>query len=206
MSGVRIGIDFDNTIICYDKVFAAVARQRGLVPEGWVGLKTEVRNLLRSRAGGELAWQGLQGFVYGKGIGGAEIYPGVREFLASCRKAGASVYIVSHKTQFGHQDPDRVDLREAARGWLRGAGLIDAADAALTAGNVYFEDTLAAKVERLASLKLDIFIDDLVDVFEQPHFPKATRSILFTQSRPPHPDHCEPIASWADIGRGVFAP
>ena len=205
MSGVRIGIDFDNTIICYDKVFAAVARQRGLVPEGWVGLKTEVRDLLRSRVGGELAWQGLQGFVYGKGIGGAEIYPGVREFFATCRKAGASVYIVSHKTQFGHQDPERVDLREAARGWLRRAGLIDAADAALAAGNIYFEDTLVAKVERLASLQLDIFIDDLVDVFEQPHFPKATRSILFTQSRPPHPDHCEAIATWADISRGVFA-
>lgn len=205
MSGVRIGIDFDNTIICYDKVFAAVARQRGLVPEGWDGLKTEVRDYLRPRAGGELAWQGLQGFVYGKGIGGAEIYPGVREFLAACRKAGASVYIVSHKTQFGHQDPDRVDLREAARGWLRGAGLIDAAGAALAVGNIYFEDTLAAKVERLASLQLDVFIDDLVDVFEQPHFPKTTRSILFTQSRPPHPDHCEPIATWADIHRGVFA-
>ncbi|AMA58824.1 hypothetical protein BCCGELA001_22800 [Bradyrhizobium sp. CCGE-LA001] len=205
MSGVRIGIDFDNTIICYDKVFAAVARQRGLVPEGWQGLKTDVRDHLRSRAGGELAWQGLQGFVYGKGIGGAEIFPGVREFLAACRQAGASVYIVSHKTQFGHQDPDRVDLREAARGWLRSAGLIDATDAALAAGNIYFEDTLAAKVERLASLELDIFIDDLVDVFEQPHFPKATRSILFTQSRPPHPVHCEPIASWADIHRGVFA-
>ena len=205
MSCVRIGIDFDNTIICYDKVFAAVARQRGLVPEGWVGLKTEVRDLLRSRVGGELAWQGLQGFVYGKGIGGAEIYPGVREFFAACRKAGASVYIVSHKTQFGHQDPERVDLREAARGWLRRAGLIDAADAALAAGNIYFEDTLVAKVERLASLQLDIFIDDLVDVFEQPHFPKATRSILFTQSRPPHPDHCEAIATWADISRGVFA-
>ncbi|MDD1526107.1 hypothetical protein C7U92_09615 [Bradyrhizobium sp. WBOS7] len=206
MSGVRIGIDFDNTIICYDKVFAAAARQRGLVPEGWVGLKTEVRDFLRSRAGGELAWQGLQGFVYGKGIVGAEIYPGVREFLSSCRRAGASVFIVSHKTQFGHQDPDRVDLREAARGWLKAAGLVDTADTALAAGNVYFEDTLAAKVERLASLKLDIFIDDLVDVFEQPHFPKATRSILFTQSRPPHPAHCEPIASWADISRGVFAP
>ncbi|RXG93099.1 hypothetical protein EAS62_20625 [Bradyrhizobium zhanjiangense] len=205
MSGVRIGIDFDNTIICYDKVFALVARQRGLVPEGWEGLKTEVRDYLRSRAGGELAWQGLQGFVYGKGIGGAEIYPGVHEFLAACRKAGASVYIVSHKTQFGHQDPDRVDLREAARGWLRSAGLIDAADAALATGNIYFEDTLAAKVERLASLQLDIFIDDLVDVFEQPHFPKATRSILFTQSRPPHPVHCEPVATWADIHRGVFA-
>ncbi|MCK1733666.1 hypothetical protein IVA79_06745 [Bradyrhizobium sp. 138] len=205
MSGVRIGIDFDNTIICYDKVFAAAARQRGLVPEGWVGLKTELRDFLRSRAGGELAWQGLQGFVYGKGIGGAGIYPGVREFLAACRKAGASVYIVSHKTRFGHQDPERVDLREAARGWLKGAGLIDVADAALAAGDIYFEDTLAAKVERLASLKLDIFIDDLVDVFEQPHFPRATRSILFTQSQPPHPAHCEPIATWVDIHRGVFA-
>ena len=205
MSGVRIGIDFDNTIICYDKVFAVAARQRGLVPEGWDGLKTDVRDYLRSRAGGELAWQGLQGFVYGKGIGGAEIYPGVREFLAACRKAGAGDFIVSHKTQFGHQDPDRVDLREAARGWLRGAGLIDAADAALVPGNVYFEATLAAKVERLASLELDIFIDDLVDVFEQPHFPRTTRSILFTQSPPPYPDHCEPMATWTDIQRGVFA-
>jgi hypothetical protein len=205
VSGVRIGIDFDNTIICYDKEFAAVARQRGLVPVGWQGLKTDVRDHLRSRAGGELAWQGLQGFVYGKGIGGAEIYPGVREFLAACRQAGSKVSIVSHKTRFGHQDPDRTDLRDAARSWLRGASLIDAADAALAIGDVYFEDTLAAKVERVASLELDVFIDDLVDVFEQPHFPTTTRSILFTQAQPPHPEHCKPIATWADIRREVFA-
>lgn len=205
MSGVRIGIDFDNTIICYDKVFAAVARERGLVPEGWEGLKTDLRDHLRSRAGGELAWQGLQGFVYGKGIGGAEIYPEVREFLAACKQAGSKVCIVSHKTRFGHQDPDRIDLRDAARSWLRGAGLVDAADAALAIRDVYFEDTLPAKIERLVILKLDVFIDDLVDVFEQPHFPKATRSILFTQSQPPHPEHCKPIATWADIRREVFA-
>ncbi|RXH13500.1 hypothetical protein EAS54_23680 [Bradyrhizobium guangzhouense] len=205
MSGVRIGIDFDNTIICYDKVFAAVARQRGLVPEGWNGLKNEVRDHLRSREGGELAWQGLQGFVYGKGIGGAEVYPGVQEFLATCSLAGAKVYIVSHKTRYGHQDPDRTDLRDAARSWLRGAGLIDTADAALSAGDVYFEDTQAGKVDRLASLKLDVFIDDLVDVFEQPHFPTTTRSILFTRSQRPCPARCKPIATWAEIRREVFA-
>ncbi|WP_245323366.1 hypothetical protein [Bradyrhizobium shewense] len=199
---MRIGIDFDNTIICYDKVFASVARQRELVPDGWEGLKTDVRDLLRSRAGGELAWQGLQGFVYGKGIRGAEIYPGVREFLAACRQAGAKVYIVSHKTRYGHQDPDRTDLRDAARSWLLRAGLIDAA---LAVGDVYFEDTLAAKVDRLVQLSLDVFIDDLVDVFEHPHFPKATRSILFTRSQPPHPARCKPIATWADIRREVFA-
>lgn len=204
MSGVRIGIDFDNTIICYDKVFAAVAHQRGLVPDGWEGLKTDVRDHLRSGPGGELAWQGLQGFVYGKGIGGAQIYPGVREFLAACKQAGAKVYIVSHKTRFGHQDADRTDLRDAARSWLREAGLIDTANAALAVGDVHFEDTLAAKVDRLAMLGLDVFIDDLVDVFEQPHFPKATRSILFTNSQPPHPAHCKPIATWAAIRHEVF--
>jgi hypothetical protein len=42
-------------------------------------------------------------------------------------------------------------------------------------------------------------------VFEQPHFPKATRSILFTRSQPPHPEHCKPIATWAGIRHEVFA-
>ena len=205
MNGVRIGIDFDNTIICYDKVFAAAARQRGLVPQAWSGLKTELREYLRSKPDGEFAWQGLQGWVYGKGIGGAEIYPGVRDFLTACRQNRCSVYIVSHKTRFGHQDPDRTDLREAARDWLQAAGLIGADPPVLTINDVYFEDTQAAKVDRLASLGLDVFIDDLVDVFEQPHFPRRIRSILFANSGSAPPGPYKPIASWAEIQREVFA-
>ena len=183
MSRVRIGIDFDNTIICYDKVFAAAASQRGLVSGEWRGSKTDLRDHLRSRPGGELAWQGLQGWVYGKGIDEAEIFPGLSDFLAACRQSKSSVYIVSHKTKFGHQDPDRTDLRVAARGRLQTAGVIGSADSALTVDDVYFEDTIAAKVDRLAMLNLDIFIDDLVEVFEQPRFPKETRSILFGSAK-----------------------
>ncbi len=40
-----------------------------------------------------------------------------------------------------------------------------AAGAALAAGEHLVEDTLAVQVARLAGLGLDIFIDDLVDVF-----------------------------------------
>ena len=203
MSRVRIGIDFDNTIICYDRVFAAAARQRGLVPDEWTGLKTDVREYLRSKPGGELAWEGLQGWVYGKGIGSAEIFPGVMDFLGACRLNGVGVCIVSHKTQFGHQDADRTDLRFAARDWLRATGVIGAGNSALTVNDVYFEDTQVAKVERLASLDLDIFIDDLVDVFEQPHFPRGTKSILFASNARPGP--YKSIASWAEIQREVFA-
>jgi hypothetical protein len=202
---VRIGIDFDNTIICYDKVFDSAARRRGLVPSDWMGSKIEVRDYLRSKPGGELAWQGLQGWVYGKGIGSAELFPGVRDFLATCRQTGSDVYIVSHKTQFGHQDPERTDLRAAAREWLRTSGLIDAEASPVAVGNVYFEDTLSAKVERLAGLELDIFIDDLVDVFEQPHFPRSIRSILFASAATRRASRYKLIGTWAEIRREVFA-
>lgn len=205
MSSVRIGIDFDNTIICYDKVFAAAAHRRGLMPDGWTGSKIEVREYLRAQPGGELGWQGLQGWVYGKGISGAEIYPGVQEFLDACRQAGSDVYIVSHKTRLGHQDPDRVDLRAAAGDWLRATGLIGGENPALRIDDIYFEDTQAAKVERLARLNLDVFIDDLADVFEQPHFPRDVRSILFDSSGNARPGPYKPIASWDEIRREVFA-
>ncbi|MBU6462438.1 MAG: hypothetical protein KGL35_28700 [Bradyrhizobium sp.] len=205
MSGVRIGIDFDNTIICYDEVFAAAARQRGLVPDGWTSLKSQLRDYLRAKPGGELAWQSLQGWVYGKGIGNATIFPGLLDFLAACRRACADVYIVSHKTRYGHQDPDRTDLRIAARDWIRGAGLIGAADSTLHLDRIYFEDTLAAKIDRLASLDLDVFIDDLIEVFEQPHFPQQTRPILFAS--PPAASHgrYRSTPTWAAVQREVFA-
>jgi hypothetical protein len=205
VSGVRIGIDFDNTIIRYDEVFAAAAQRRGLVPGGWSGLKSELRDYLRTQAGGELAWQGLQGWVYGKGVRDAAIFPGMPDFLAACRRASADVYVVSHKTQYGHQDPDRTDLRVAARNWMQGSGLIGSADSVLSLDRIYFEDTLAAKVDRLASLDLDIFIDDLVDVFEQPHFPQRTRAILFASTDGLHPGRYRRLASWAEIQNEVFA-
>lgn len=205
MSGVRIGIDFDNTIIRYDDVFAAAARQRGLVPDGWNGLKRELRDHLRARPDGELAWQGLQGWVYGKGIKDAVMFPGMATFLATCRQAGADVYIVSHKTQYGHQDPDRTDLRAAARNWMRESGLIGTSDSPLDLDRIYFEDTLAAKVDRLASLDLDIFIDDLIDVFEQPHFPPRTRPILFADVDAAHRGRHRSLATWSEIQAEVFA-
>jgi hypothetical protein len=205
VSGVRIGIDFDNTIICYDSVFRDAARRRALIPDGWSGAKIDIRDYLRSRPGGELAWQGLQGWVYGKGIGDAKIFPGVTEFLDACRQAGARVHVVSHKTEFGHQDPDRVDLRAAARGWMQATGLVGSEQSVLAAGDIYFEDTMAAKIERLASLKLDVFIDDLVDVFEQPQFPQQIRSILFADPKSARGGRYTSLATWDDIQREIFA-
>jgi len=47
---MRIGIDFDNTLIDYDRVFAAAAHALGLVSPDFKGSKRAVRDAVR-RAG-----------------------------------------------------------------------------------------------------------------------------------------------------------
>ena len=45
---MRIGVDFDNTIVCYDRLFHRLARERGLIPETVPQTKGAVRDYLRS--------------------------------------------------------------------------------------------------------------------------------------------------------------
>src|SRR5271155_5199398 len=111
---MRIGIDFDNTLIDYDRVFLAAACELGLVSREFIGAKRAVRDAIRLLPDGELAWQRLEGHVYGAGLGRAVPLAGAADFLRRCAHAGVEPFIVSHKTLDGHHDPARVDLRAAA--------------------------------------------------------------------------------------------
>src|SRR5712675_901443 len=121
---MRIGIDFDNTLIDYDGVFVAAARERGLIGPEIIGSKRAVRDAIRLLPEGELTWQRLQGYVYGAGIGGAVPFAGAAEFLRRCAEGDVELFIVSHKTRYGHFDPARIDLRQAARQWLIEQGIL----------------------------------------------------------------------------------
>ena len=79
---------------------------------------------MRLAPDGELAWQRLQGQVYGAGIREAMLIDGVDQFLRRCRAQACEVVIVSHKTEFGHHDPARVNLRDAATGLDDGARVL----------------------------------------------------------------------------------
>ena len=61
---MRIGIDFDNTIACYDGVFHAAALERGLIPADLGRDKNSVRDHLNG-AGRKDDFTELQGYVYG---------------------------------------------------------------------------------------------------------------------------------------------
>jgi hypothetical protein len=177
-----IGIDFDNTIIGYDDVFLAIARERGLVDPCFRGRKQAIRDAIRLLSEGELAWQKLQGEVYGAAIGGASLFDGVDGFLRRCRREQCRVVIVSHKTEFGHHDPRRINLREAALGWMTQQGFFHEHGYGLEVESVIFEDTRADKLTRIASLNCTHFIDDLVEVLSDPGFPNGVNRILFSET------------------------
>jgi phosphoglycolate phosphatase-like HAD superfamily hydrolase len=95
---MRIGIDFDNTIVCYDGVFHAAALERGLIPADHPRDKNSVRDYLHGQNRHD-AFTELQGYVYGTRMDLAALYPGVLNFIAAAKARGNEVFIVSHKTR-----------------------------------------------------------------------------------------------------------
>lgn len=202
---MRIGIDFDNTVITYDEVFLAAAKERGLIGAGFQGNKQAVRDAIRLLPEGELAWQRLQGHVYGQGIGKAAMFEGVHEFLRRCRLEGLPIQIVSHKTEYGHYDPSRVNLREAALGWMRQNGVIGTGEYAVPVESVFFESTRADKLARIAALGCTHFIDDLEEVLTDPAFPSGVTRILFSEGKPATSDTPYVVCpTWRHIEKQVF--
>lgn len=201
---MRIGLDFDNTVIRYDEVFATAAKERGLLSDDFSGSKQDVRDAIRLLPDGELAWQRLQGHVYGKGIAGASIFPGVEGFLRRARARGDTVLIVSHKTEYGHFDPERVSLRQAALAWMRTRRFFQDDEFGFPAEQVYFESTLAEKLRRIADLRCDIFIDDLEEVLGHQDFPASVKRILFSEAVPRNSVSCTTCRDWLSIEKAVF--
>lgn len=199
---MRIGIDFDNTLIDYDRVFAAAAHALGLVSPDFKGSKRAVRDAVRRLPDGESTWQRLQGHVYGAGIDAAVPFAGAREFLQRCAQEGVATFIISHKTRYGHYDPARIDLREAARKWMNLHGFLLPEVGGISADHVFFEEDRGAKLARIAALGCTHFIDDLQEVFSDPHFPAGVRRILFAETGA---NCCEDLCpNWPKIAAAVF--
>jgi hypothetical protein len=202
MTPLHIGLDFDNTIITYDEVFCALAKRWGLIEDSFRGRKRALRDTVRLLPNGDLAWQQLQGQVYGKGITQAKIVAGVTDFLRRCKTEGCAVAIVSHKTEYGNYDAERVNLRKAALDWMTAANLFDTHG--IAPENVYFESTRNEKLARIAELCLNYFIDDLEEVLSDPSFPPNVRRILFADNEARPAASYITCSTWCDIERHIF--
>jgi hypothetical protein len=197
---MRIGIDFDNTIVDYEGAFYAAALERGLIGADLPKSKNAVRDFLNN-SGRKDDFTALQGYVYGARMNLARPYPGFREFLSAARAAKHDIYIVSHKTRFPLLGP-KYDLHEAGRAFLHDRKLSGAA--AVPRQQVYFENTKDRKISRAAALKVDVFIDDLPEILMMPGLPDRCRRILFAPQGSDSDPGFEQCRSWDEISALLF--
>ncbi|MEQ9144259.1 MAG: hypothetical protein RLO08_07865 [Parvibaculaceae bacterium] len=195
---MRIGIDFDNTIACYEGVFHRAAVERELIPETLGTDKNTVRNYLREQ-GREDDWTELQGYVYGARMDMVALYDGFTAFVDEARSQGHDLLIISHKTKAPFMGP-AYDLHASARKFLEETGIL----CADKVPEVYFELTLEEKVARIAGENCDCFVDDLPELLGHEDFPDRVRGILFD----PHNHHGEsPFerqSSWRAIAHALL--
>ena len=177
-----VGIDLDNTVICYDELFHTLATERGYIEASTPCSKRAVRDAM-FEAGLHDAWTGLQAVAYGSRLSEAKPFPGVLETLRALHARGIELRIVSHKTKVAAKPEteggELVDLRAAAIEWLTSQRIIDPSRTGIHEGLVYFENDRAAKAERIRTLGCTHFIDDLREFLLGPTFPSGVGRFLF---------------------------
>jgi hypothetical protein len=182
---MRIGLDFDNTIVCYDQAIAQLAEELFKLPENVPRTKLGLRDYLRS-AGREPDWTAFQGALYGPGMQLAEPYEGCLEALSKL-SAQFDLFIVSHRSKSPYAGPN-YDLHQSAVTWIH-QNLTYQRDSdnrqypLAPVLNTSFHEEKYLKIQQICDLNLDIFLDDLPSILLHPSFPVSTKPILFDPNR-----------------------
>lgn len=201
---MRIGIDFDNTIVCYDRVFHDLARHAGLIPNSIPVHKQAVRDYMRDN-GLEDKWTEIQGIAYGKVIHQAKPFPGALRTMERLNDAGSDLRIISHKTRTPYRG-EAFDLREAALSWLDTNGFFDNTRTGLSPDRVAFAGSKDEKLQMISSDGCGYFIDDLCEFLSEPNFPPNVHRIWFNPDQMPAGDTAlTSVGSWLEVENVILA-
>jgi hypothetical protein len=200
-----VGLDLDNTIVCYDDIFHRESRRRQLIPESLLLPKEMIRDYLHSQGNPDL-WAELQGYVYGPGMIYAQPFAGVMDFLCLCREKHIKTVIISHKTEFPYRG-EQYSLHESARRWLNENGLFKTELTGLSDSDLFFLSDLRLKAEKVREVGCTHFIDDLPKFLADASLPVSLKRILFD----PNNIHCDVayagvqrVSTWAAISQLII--
>lgn len=193
-----LGVDFDNTLVCYDDIFHASAVARGLMPIEGPRDKRGVRAWFCERDR-EKDYTLLQGYAYGPGLEHAQPYDGALDCLRYIKTMGFKICVVSHKTRVPHLGPPH-DLRRAAYDWLKKQGFCPDI---FSERDIFFEDTLDDKAARVVQKGCACFVDDMKRFLEHPLLPPELRRFWFHHPSGENASSfstlLESISSWKEL-------
>lgn len=199
---IRIGIDFDNTIVTYDDVFFKYAFDMGLISKDVKKKKQIIRDTIRKLPDGEAKWIELQAIVYGRYINEAKPAKGLKEFMQTCMEKSVSVSIISHKTEYPALGP-RLNLRDAAITWLDAYGFFS--EFGLLMADAMFVGTRDEKFGKIIERQCTHFIDDLIEVLAHDNFPKNVEGILYEPDFHENiPRYINRFGDWSEIRKYFF--
>ena len=170
---MRIGFDFDNTIVDYDLVFTQIANELNLEYLG--SPKNSIKNYYEVELGQPNSWKKIQFKVYCELI--SKIAPSEKfiSLLNWLINNNHDIFIVSHKTQNIKINNKNLKLQPAKK-WIEDNIPI------FNKERIFFESSAIAKIRKIKSLNLDFFVDDLMTILNHRQFPQITKKILFNSS------------------------
>ena len=178
---MRIGIDLDNTIINYHKLFNLECKRiihSNKKPKDISSIfftKEKTKNYIIKNFSLE-KWIYIQNLVYAKKIHFAEIDDHFLNFLKFCKDLNYEIFIISHKTKFSNIFKN-INLRNESINFLKAKKIFQRK--LVKKKNIFFYSEREKKIEKIKKMKLDYYIDDLKVVLENLN-KKKTNLILFS--------------------------
>ena len=169
---LKFGFDLDNTLINYSQ---AVQEYCKISRISDVRTIDGLRSTLRRQDSAGYLWQTAQSWLYTEGLQFAVPNTGAEALCRYLKLNKYELFIVSHKTTHSPDFAGHKPLHELATKWIMDSPL---SVYFTEASSVYYEPTRESKVARIRSLKLNLFVDDLEEVFREAGFPSFTRSFL----------------------------
>ena len=166
-----IGLDFDNTIVRYDRAIDILAREYLRLPRDLPTTKVDIRNYLKNNDR-EAEWTLFQGRIYGPGMAHAELYDDARHVISELRNAGHEVRVISHRTRLPYLG-EKYDLHFYARAWIDD-------QIPEIAEEVTFHHSSAQKLKAITEVHCALFLDDLPQILTDSMFPASTAGVLFS--------------------------
>lgn len=190
---MRIGLDFDNTIVCYDHAIEKLADELFHLPEEVPRTKLGLRDYLRYE-GREGEWTAFQGELYGPGMRYAHPFEGAISTMQQLTAEGHDLTIVSHRSRWPYAG-DRHNLHNAAHEWiatrLQPTGIFSS-----ERESFHFMESKQEKIEKIVEINFAVFLDDLPELLDSPNFPSSTIAILFSPN-----DHGSQVVGRKTISR-----